>query len=319
MSKPLISIIIPVYNGSPHLQSCIKILEKITYENIEIIFIENNSTDDSIRLLKRFCSGKKNTKLLFCIKQGPGAARNVGLKKSSGEFIAFLDVDDEILPNKFDLQLQAFRKYPSTSMVIGQTLKRYENGRSFNPNDGNLKLGLNQSPDIGFFWLKQFQHNPHISGVLLKKNIVDRGISFPEQLFFGEDIAFFVKIGLIEDVVIIDDQVSIYNRHNLSSVSISNSNIPITERYLKFFTEFSIPYFSKKNIERWNKIGLQISKRITFKLMMKTLFVIDHDKYKSLNDFNFQNYPKHYYGYYIIFKIFPFKYANYIFEYFEKK
>ena len=319
MFKPLISIIIPVFNGEKNLIKCFSIVDKQLYNNIEILFIDNNSIDKSAELIKKYCERKNNAILYFCEKQCPGAARNLGMEKSNGDYLSFLDVDDEIMPNKFEVQLNAFNQYPNACMVVGQTLKVYKDGRNYNPNENKLSLGLNSSPRIGFFWLKQFQHNPHISGVLIKKDIIQKKIDFPEQLFFGEDVAFFVKVGLFAKVGVIDKLVSIYNRHNNSAISISNKKISINERYLQFFLKFAFPYFREiKNLSH-KKAALKISYFMSFKLLMKLIFISDNKKYQKLSDIENQWYPNYFYFYYLLFKIFPFKYANYVFEYFENK
>jgi len=319
LSKPLISIIIPVFNGEEYLTKCFSVLDNQLYDNLEIIFIENNSKDKSAEIIEKYRQQKNNVELFFCEKQGPGAARNFGMKKSKGDYFSFLDVDDEIMPEKFKIQLKAFKKNPSASMVVGQTVKVYANGKRYNPNENKLSLGLNRPPEMGFFWLKHFQHNPHVSGVLLKREIIDREIYFPEELFFGEDVAFFVKVGLFADTVLIDKQVSIYNRHNNSSVSISNEKISINERYLQFFRKFAFPYFSEIKNFSHKKNTLKISYYMSFKLIMKLIFMKNQNKYRKLSDFDSIKYPNYYYCFYILFKIFPFKYANYIFEIFENK
>ena len=72
------------------------------------------------------------------------------MRKSKGDYFSFLDVDDEIMPNKFEIQLNTFNQYPNAFMVVGQTLKVYTDGRNYNPNENKLSLGLNSSPRIGF-------------------------------------------------------------------------------------------------------------------------------------------------------------------------
>ncbi len=314
MSKPLVTIIIPVYNGEPYLQRCFLSLDKQIYENLEIIFIDNNSKDQSIKIIQEYCARKYNARLIFCKKQGPAAARNLGISESKGEYISFLDVDDEILPNKFFDLLDGFEKFPNAMMSIGRTKKLYQNGLSEVLEMGELNIGLNTSLIPGLFWLEQFQHNPHISSILLKNNINKRKFNFPEKLFFGEDIAFFIKIGLFSDVVLIDKNVSIYYRHNKSSISKANRSVTIYERYLQFFEIFAIPYFSERKYKKIYSLALHISQKISFKLIMK-LFFLSNKKNYSYNMKNYK-YPSYYQLYFFFFKILPFNYANFILEFF---
>ena len=172
LTEPLISIIIPVLNGDIFLERCFNTLEKQEYLNLEIIFVDNGSTDGSINKISEYCSKKKNHFFLNCTKVGPGAARNEGIKFAKGEYISFLDVDDEIEPDKHIVLLEEFRGCPQASMAIGQTKIRYSDGRKSSINLGQLQIGLNIPPVPGFLWIKQFQHSPHPTALLVKNNIL---------------------------------------------------------------------------------------------------------------------------------------------------
>ena len=100
--KPLISVIIPIYNTG---DSAVKLLDKLTkqsYENLEIICVDDGSKDGSFDLVSEFIrqSGLKNKNLNMTIlrqkNQGAAGARNLGLKKASGEYVTFIDSDDEV-------------------------------------------------------------------------------------------------------------------------------------------------------------------------------------------------------------------------------
>ena len=93
MSAPLIAVIIPIYNGDKYFLRYFVTLDVQQYPNLELIFVDNNSTDHLQKMVKQYCKFRQNTLLLKCEKQGSGAARNVGLKKARGEYISFLDVD----------------------------------------------------------------------------------------------------------------------------------------------------------------------------------------------------------------------------------
>ena len=161
MSESLISIIIPVFNGEKFLGRCFSTLKKQSYPNLEIIFVDNNSIDGSRDKINQYCSKYENYCLLDCSKPGPGAARNKGIENAEGEYISFLDVDDEIHPRKHDLLIEVFNKYPSAAMAIGRTKKIYSNGEEFLLPLGTLNVGLNHFPFTGFLWLQQFHNNPH--------------------------------------------------------------------------------------------------------------------------------------------------------------
>lgn len=89
-----ISVVIPIYNKAEHLQECLKSVLCQTLNNVEILCIDDGSTDNSIQIVKDFIRKNNYIVLIQQINQGAGAARNVGIKAAKGEYIAFLDADD---------------------------------------------------------------------------------------------------------------------------------------------------------------------------------------------------------------------------------
>lgn len=94
MKTPLVSIIIPVYNTGGPCVELLKCLHKSTYKNIEIICIDDGSTDDSYKVISDFIKNKKNIILKKQKNAGASAARNAGLSLAHGEWISFIDSDD---------------------------------------------------------------------------------------------------------------------------------------------------------------------------------------------------------------------------------
>jgi len=107
MSKPLVSIIIPNYNKAPYIRESIESALNQTYKNIEVIVVDDGSTDQSREIIKSF--GKK-IKAYFLPHKNANVARNFGFKKSKGEYIQFLDSDDIILPEKIEKQVELLEK-----------------------------------------------------------------------------------------------------------------------------------------------------------------------------------------------------------------
>ena len=95
----MISVIIPVYNVENYLEECLKSVQTQTYTNIEVLLVNDGSTDKSKLICERYCKEDRRFQLLNQENQGLSAARNNGVAASTGEFIAFVDSDDIILPN----------------------------------------------------------------------------------------------------------------------------------------------------------------------------------------------------------------------------
>lgn len=92
----LISIIVPIYNVEKYLDKCIKSIVVQTYYNIEIILINDGSTDGSLNICKKWKNKDKRITLLDCQHNGVSEARNIGIKKATGKYISFVDSDDYI-------------------------------------------------------------------------------------------------------------------------------------------------------------------------------------------------------------------------------
>lgn len=129
--KPLISVIIPIYNTG---DSAVKLLNKLTkqsYENLEIICVDDGSKDGSFDLVSEFIrqSKLKNKNLNMTIlrqkNQGAAGARNLGLKKASGEYVTFIDSDDEVKKTHIEDLVKSLEKDPRNALsVCGYVYRR---------------------------------------------------------------------------------------------------------------------------------------------------------------------------------------------------
>ena len=120
-----VSVIIPVYNSSNHLKDCLDSVIKQTYKNLEIILIDDKSTDNSIDIIKSY--NDKRIKLIK-LKENSGAAisRNKGIEEASGDYICFLDSDDYCKLNKIDKQI----KFIENREFIYSGYAYYKNGKT---------------------------------------------------------------------------------------------------------------------------------------------------------------------------------------------
>ncbi|MFW5983003.1 MAG: glycosyltransferase family 2 protein [bacterium] len=120
MKKALCSIIIPLYNASQFIAQTLDSVFTQTYHQIEVICVDNNSSDNSIEIVKKYMDEHhSNITLLKEKKQGAPHARNLGLKHARGDFIQFLDADDYLLPDKIEKQIQ-FLKQTGADFVTAE-------------------------------------------------------------------------------------------------------------------------------------------------------------------------------------------------------
>ena len=91
-----ISVIVPVYNSEKYIEKCIESIINQTYRNIEIIFINDGSTDESLNIIHKYKKLDNRIKVINQSNSGVSAARNKGIKNSIGDYITFVDSDDHI-------------------------------------------------------------------------------------------------------------------------------------------------------------------------------------------------------------------------------
>src|SRR5690625_3677419 len=96
MKKPLVTIIIPVYNVEKYIAECLNSVIRQTYSNIEVIIINDGSNDNSYEIIESYSKKYNNLKIIDQENKGQSVARNVGLTKAKGKYIYFLDSDDYI-------------------------------------------------------------------------------------------------------------------------------------------------------------------------------------------------------------------------------
>ena len=101
MRTPLISVIIPVYNVEKYLRRCLDSVIAQTYQNLEIICVDDGSIDDSGKICDQYAVRDARIKVIHQENQGLSAARNRGLDAAEGEYIAFVDSDDYILEDMY--------------------------------------------------------------------------------------------------------------------------------------------------------------------------------------------------------------------------
>ena len=189
---PLVSVIIATYKRPKYLIRAINSVLNQTYKNIEIIVIDDNNENDEFRkltenVLKKLIDENKIIYIKHKYNKGCPASRNTGIKNAKGEFISFLDDDDEYLPTKTDLQLKIFQnKKDEIGLVYGAYIRKDLNLNKESliepkfKGNVNFVLGLNKigSPSI----------------VMCKKSAIIKIGGFDETLPYKEDIDFFFRL-----------------------------------------------------------------------------------------------------------------------------
>ena len=149
MNKTLVSIITPVYNAEEYLPDFLDSLKKQIFKDFEVIFVDDGSTDNSLKLLKEFEESNKNTTILTQRRKYAGIARNLGLTKAVGEYVIFLDADDIAEPDLISRAIVAAKNFKTDIVVFGVyafNSKQGIQGRVKLPWTSNVKLIPPETP-----------------------------------------------------------------------------------------------------------------------------------------------------------------------------
>ncbi len=187
----MISVIIPAYNSENYIEKAINSVLNQTYQNFEIIIINDGSTDNTEEVIKQFTDSR--IKYIYQANQGVSAARNKAIELSDGDYIAFLDADDVWHPEKLQIQLNCFKKNPDINLVYSN-IKMIEESTDieFIKNFDNFKTRKNLIKNL---ILTPF-NCPSPSTVLLKKECLPEAGLFDKNLTVGEDLDLWLRIAV---------------------------------------------------------------------------------------------------------------------------
>ncbi len=124
MQGPLVSVIVPVYNGERYLTKTIQSVLTQDYQPIEIIVVDDGSTDRTAEIVR----AQPNIHYIYQNNRGVSAARNTGIAAAQGEFLAFLDADDMWVPQKLSVQVSYLTQHPDVGFVYAYRRMIIEEG-----------------------------------------------------------------------------------------------------------------------------------------------------------------------------------------------
>ena len=197
-----ISVVIPVFNAERFVAEAIESALTQSYSPLEIIVIDDGSTDDTESVVKNMDG---NIRYEYQENQGPSRARNKGIELAEGNFLAFLDADDVWLPWHLSNHLELFNEFKNLDISVGLT----------------CELEFDKASDVD---LKKAEKNSilHLSlcTSLIKKAVFEEVGFFDEDLMMGEDTDWFLKAREKQKTIAISRELhSLYRRHENNSTN----------------------------------------------------------------------------------------------------
>jgi len=214
MNKGMISVIIPVYNVKRYLKGCVDSILNQTYQNLQIILVNDGSTDGSEKICDRYAKISDKVEVLHRENSGKGPAivRNIGLDHAKGEFIAFVDADDEIHPRMYETLVGMLRRYEDCNIAwCDYTMNKKEMQHLDSISDPYC---LEEKE----LWLKIMERSSYVLWDKLFRASVWKKMRL-KPLYSGEDMrALFSYFSRYPKWIITDEKLYYYNIQNMNSV-----------------------------------------------------------------------------------------------------
>ena len=234
-----VSIIVPAYNVEQYIERCIHSLLTQTYDNIEIIVVDDHSTDRTFELLKNMEKNETRLKVYKNKKCGVSSARNFAIEKAVGKYIMFLDGDDEY-KKEMVMNMYSAISMKNVQMAICNYTSVYngekkENSICFETGIVSLQEYLIKDAEylhsiyFGAIWNK----------IYVSKLIKEKSIKFNEDISLGEDSLFNIEyFKYVEKIYIIEENLYKYYRNNQNSLTTNLKPIDTWENTIKIYDQY---------------------------------------------------------------------------------
>lgn len=200
-----VSVIIPLFNKAPFIERALRSVAAQTFADFEIIVVDDGSTDGGLTIVEKFTDSR--LRIVGQENAGPGAARNRGLREARGEFVAFLDADDEWLPEYLAENLHSLNEPGANAAAVVSGYFEYPAGLSRDEmwrrrglRDGEMRLSAETQPSLAIALLAYMTPCTTVARTeVLRKH---GGFYERDHCAYGEDAHLWLKLLLTESVIV---------------------------------------------------------------------------------------------------------------------
>jgi len=264
MSK--ISVIIPVYNTEKYLEACVNSVLNQTYQDFEIILIDDGSKDNSLNLLNKLALKDNRIHIISQENQGVSVARNNGLKQASGKYITFLDSDDTFHPYLLEHLHQALKKNPQANFAWCD-FKETTTPANQEVDEHQNSFVLIPSPFDHFVLRKKPRIGASSCAKLYKKEAL-LNITFPKGLTVGEDLIFLYTLLLQSKAGVYVPEILYFYRIRENSAM----HKPLTQKRLDDELEVTKRLFLLSKENKLNKTTKKVFKNYIANRFFRCVF-----------------------------------------------
>ena len=212
---PLISVIIPAYNVEKYIRKCITSVVEQTYKNIEIVVVNDGSSDGTLKIIEDVSQSDNRILIVNKHNSGVSDSRNIGIKKSKGEYIIFVDGDDYLAPDFVEYM------YSLAAETKGELCLSTECYTSSEEKDtALLKTSILTAEEATSLLLSPKMYVGCWNKIFKKDIIENNNIEFLSSLFYGEGLYFITQVAqLCKRIGVGNKKVYYYRRDNISSAT----------------------------------------------------------------------------------------------------
>lgn len=257
--NPLISIVIPVYNVEKYLERCLDSVIEQTYRNLEIILVDDGSTDGSGDICEKY--GQKDTriKVLHQKNQGQASARNYGMQYVHGMYLVFIDSDDYVSHCHIEKMFMLAKHYDANLVQCCMKKIRSDKKAKEKVIDYNVKIYTPSEAMKAYCYQKYFTASPW--GKLIHISLIDN-LKFPVGMGYEDAAVMYKVIGNAQSLVFTEEVMYYYRQHAMSTMHAKFSEkkidrIIIAEQ-LKQYIEAKFPENSKAVNTRYILANFQL-------------------------------------------------------------
>lgn len=219
-----VSIIVPVYNAERYLETTVRSLLDQTYRDIEVILVDDGSTDGSAALCARLQREDARVRLITQENKGPSAARNAGLGLAEGDYVMFVDCDDAVHPGTLEKMVRRSMQEDAPAELVFASYALYHEGDDMDALPPRCLLGERQMTREDTAKLFGSAHTSLMAvavwGKLYSRELLIRsGASFDEDVRYEEDCRFNLKVYRHVRSAASVDEILIYYRMRTDSIS----------------------------------------------------------------------------------------------------
>jgi glycosyltransferase involved in cell wall biosynthesis len=244
-----LSVIIPVYNGADFVEKSYNSIINQNLDDFELLYVNNNSNDDSASRIQAFVDKDVRVKLLQQPIQGTSFARNMGISKATGDYVYIFDVDDEIYPNALNSMMSVLDSHPDMEAVFGKMVKSYKGIlETIKPDDETHQVILNDKPYWGLRWFSSLKHVVGPPAFLYRRDVFSKIGAYNVNIKNTEDTAFDIKLGMTSNVAFLDTYVYLYFKHASSTIEMAKKNEDLVAIHWTRFVKSHLPFYFNNTV-----------------------------------------------------------------------